>query len=378
MEEVIKTKKGIFIRTHIDFGAIVFSPYSGLFFAIKEEFVLDTIQYCQEKKIELNDEIRRHLEIGLGKEKEVFPVKHYLPNSEQFHKDNVFPPFPIVINWLISNKCNCKCNYCYADDVIDHYFDEVPVDHTVKKILDLNPLAVVISGGEPFMVKEKLKKAIELLGGKVGLMIDTNGLLWDDEIVALMKKYNVVARISVDNIIQKDNSKTRVARDRKINAVALQIINENILKYVSCKVPVLIHTVVTSYNKKSLSSMAKGLPAMGVNGWRLFSVIRPNNKSKDIFNKVLNYRNDYGYEDQLKDIKSELDNLKSKFPSKSDFSIEIIPTTENSKNSVVMVLPDGKLVTESLFEKQKMEIPEDAIFANVTPWGHYERYLGKI
>lgn len=378
MEKVIKTKKGLFIRTHKDFGAIVFSPYSGLFFAIKEECVDKTIQYCEGKKVELDNEIVRHLEIGINNEKETFPVKHYLPNSEQFHKDNVLPPFPIVINWLISSKCNCKCNYCYADDVIDHDFDEIPIEKTAQKILDLNPLSVVISGGEPFMVKEKLKKAIECLGDKVGLIIDTNGLLWDDSIVELMKKYNVVVRVSVDEIRHKVNSKTRIARDRKVNDIALQTINENISKYVSSKVPVLVHTVVTSYNKKSLTDLAKGLPAMGVNGWRLFSVIRPNNKPKDIFNKVMNYRNDDGYENQLKDIKSELDDLRRKFPSKSNFSIEIIPTNESSKNSVVMVLPDGKLVTESLFEKQKMEIPEDAIFANVTSWGHYERYLGKI
>lgn len=378
MEEVIKTKKGLFIRIHKSFGAIVFSPYSGLFFAIKEEYVDKTIQFCEGKKVSLDNEIIRHLEIGINKEEEIFEVKHYLPNSEQFHKDNVFPPFPIVINWLISNKCNCKCNYCYADDVIDHDFDEASIEETVQKILELNPLAVVISGGEPFMVKEKLRKAIELLGDKVGLIVDTNGLLWDDSIIELMQKYNVVVRISIDEIRHKVNSKTRVVRDKKVNDVALQTINENMLKYVALKIPVLVHTVVTSYNKKSLPDLAKGLPAMGVNGWRLFSVIRPNNKSKEIFDKVMNYRNDANYDNQIKDIKLDLDDLKRKFPSKSNFSIEIVPTNESSKNSVVMVLPNGKLVTESLFENQKMVISKDEIFANVNPWGHYERYLGKI
>lgn len=378
MEEVIKTKNGLFIRTHKNFGAIVFSPFSGLFFAIKEEYVNKTIQFCEGKKIDLDNEIVRHLEIGINKSQKTFNIKHFLPNYEQFHKDNVLPPFPIVINWLISNKCNCKCNYCNAEDVIDHEFDNVSIEDTVNKILALQPLTVVISGGEPFMVKDKLKMAIKLLGNKVGLIIDTNGLLWDNTIVKFLQEYNVVVRISIDDIRQKVNSKTRVVRDKKVNGIALQIINDNISKYVSHKIPVLIHTVVTSYNKKSLLDLAKGLPSMGVSGWRLFSVIRPNNKSKEIFNQVMNYRNEDNYENQIKEIKSELDNLKRKFVSNSNFSIEIIPTNESSKNSVVMVLPNGKLVTESLFENQKMEISNNSIFANVNPWGHYERYLGKI
>lgn len=378
MEEIIKAKNGLFIRNHKDFGAIVFSPFSGLFFAIKEEFAEDAIKYCNGKNAELDIDIIRHLEIGMSKSQHAFNIKHFLPNSEQFHKDNVLPPFPIVINWLISNRCNCACKYCYADDVIDHEFEEVAIEDTASKILELQPLAVVISGGEPFMVEDKLLKALELLGNKVGIIIDTNGTIWNDSIVRLIKEHQAVVRVSLDDIRQKVNSKIRVARNKQVNNMGLQIVTENISKYVSHKIPVLIHTVVTSFNKKSLQDLAKGLPAMGVKGWRIFSVIRPNNKSKETFKDVMNYRNDGNYELQIKEIKVSLDKLKRKFVSKSDFSIEIVPTNESSKNSVVMVLPNGKLVTESLFDNQKMEISKDSIFANVNPWGHYERYLGKI
>ncbi len=378
MEKVIRTNKGHFIRIHKGFGAIVFSPFSGLFFAIKEKYIGETIAFCDNNKSNLLPEIKNHLEIGVNKSNASFRVSHYLPSTEPFLKSNKLPPHPIVINWLLSNKCNCKCVYCYADDVIDKAFEKTSVPETAKRILELNPLAVVISGGEPMLEKEKLVEAIESLGDCVGIIVDTNGLIWDDDIVGLLKKYKAVIRVSLDDIREKVNGKVRILRDYKKNKGALSAIVANISSYRKCNIPVLIHTVLTSHNKNALSDLAIKLPGLGVNGWRLFYVIKPNNKDKATFDKAMNYRSEGRYEDQIADIKLKVADFRSKHLSKSDFSIEIIPTNDSNKNSVVLVLPDGKIVTELLFEQQKSEISEDSLFSNVNLWGHYERYLGKI
>lgn len=378
MEKVIKTNKGVFIRVHKGFGALIFSPFSGLFFAIKEKYIDDTIAFCNSGKSDLIAEIKNHIEIGINKNRDSFNISHYLPSNESFLKSNELPPYPIVINWLLSNKCNCKCVYCYADDVIDKEFEHPFIPDVAKRILDLNPLAVVISGGEPMLEKEKLIEAIESLGNHVGIIIDTNGLIWDDDIVNLLQKYNAVIRVSLDDIREKINSKVRIVRDKKKRKGALSAIATNIYGYRKNNIPVLIHTVVTSHNKKALFDLAEKLPKLGVNGWRIFNVIKPNDKDDATFDKALNYRRDGKYEDQIDDIKSKVADFKSKHLSKSEFSIEIIPTNDSSKNSVVLVLPDGKIVTELLFEQQKKEISEDSLFSNVNLWGHYERYLGKI
>ena len=378
MEKVIRSKKGLFIRSHKGFGALIFSPFSGLFFAIKEKYTDDAIAFCNSNKSNLIPEIKNHLEIGISKTSDSFNISHYLPSNEPFLKSNEFPPYPLVINWLLSNKCNCKCVYCYADDVIDKEFEQTSISDTAKRILALNPLAVVISGGEPLMEKEKLIEAMESLGNQVGIIVDTNGLIWDDTIVGLLKKYSAVVRVSLDDIREKINGKVRIVRDKQKNKGALSVVAANVSSYRRNNIPVLIHTVVTSHNKNALSDLAVKLPGLGVNGWRIFYVIKPNNKDKTIFDKAMNYRSDGKYEDQIADIKSKVADFKNKHFSKSEFSIEIIPTNDSSKNSVVLVLPDGKIVTELLFEQQKSEISEDSLFLNVNLWGHYERYLGKI
>lgn len=380
MEKVIKTNKGIFIRYHKGFGAIAFSPFSGLFFAINENHVVDTLDYCENGEGHIHKEIKDHLEIGRGncKGKESFIVKHYLPSNEPFSRKNVLPHSPIVINWLISSKCNCKCVYCYANDIIDKEVDVASISETAKRILEFNPLAVVISGGEPFLEKEKLHEAIEVLGNKVGIIVDTNGLVWDDKIVELFVKHNVVVRVSLDSLNEGTNTKVRKLRDKSKNKGSLSLSASNISKYRSCNVPVIIHTVVTSHNKNALSDLANKLPALNVNGWRLFYVIKPNNVDVNVFNTVMNYRNNGNYDEQITDIKSRVNDFKNKHISKSDFSIEVIPTSESSKNSVVLVLPNGKISTENKFVFEKIEIENNSIFESVDIWGHYERYLGKI
>ena len=46
------------------------------------------------------------------------------------------------------------------------------------------------------------------------------------------------------------------------------------------------------------------------------------------------------------------------------------------ENSVILVLPSGKFVTESRLKREKIEIVPKSIFDKVDLIGHYERYLG--
>ncbi|MBL7967321.1 MAG: radical SAM protein [Prolixibacteraceae bacterium] len=380
MEKVIKTKKGLFIRVHKGFGAIIFSPFSGLFFAVKENFIDDVINYCNGKNATLPNEIIDHLNIGCISEVEKhFEIKHYLPSSEGFLESNELPENPIVINWLISNKCNCNCSYCYAGDVIDKPFEFSDIKDTAIQILSHNPLAIVISGGEPLLEKQKLLDALEILGDKVGIIVDTNGLIWDNDLIRQFKKYKVVIRVSLDSLHGETNGRIRPIRDKKQNKTALNIIVKNIADYRKNKIPVLVHTVVTSINKNSLDDLFNKLPVLGVNGWRIFSVIKPNDKDKqDSFDEILKYRSKGTFSSLQTELRKKINHFTSSHSSKSNFSIQVIPTGENEKNSVVLVLPNGKFSTELLSANQKIDVNKDSIFKRVNLWGHYERYLGKI
>ncbi|MDR2835103.1 MAG: radical SAM protein [Bacteroidales bacterium] len=381
--KVIKTKKGIFIKTDKEFGAIVFSPYSGLFFAISKEYMTDTINYCEDKKNKLPDEIVKNLNIGIAQEKNFEIKSHWLPDNNAFSyvDDSKLPDSPIVINWLISNNCCFSCNYCYAGDVIDKPTDIADTKEVAQKILESNPLAVVFSGGEPLREKQKIIDGLSVLGNKVGIIIDTNGYRYDKDLAKLLKKNNAVVRVSLDSLHNELNSKIRPLKDNKSNANVLNTIIANIIKYREMKIPVLIHTVVSPVNKNSLFDLYDKLPALGVSGWRIFSVINPNDiEKKEKFEKLMTFGKSKSIDEAQREIQKEITIFSKKHISKSTFSLQIVHSTDSQKNSVILVLPSGKFATESRVRNEKKEIETNSIFEkyNVDLLWHYERYLGTI
>jgi len=380
-KQVIKTKKGIFVRIDNEFGAIVFSPYSGLFFAIANEYVNELLRYCNEQNHTLPDNIIRDLSIGINPQSEKnFEIpSHWLPNQEAFSylNEDSFSNKPIVINWLISNKCCFKCNYCYAGDINDKPVEMADAKVVAQNILSLNPLAVVFSGGEPLREKQRIIDALNILGNKVGIIVDTNGYHYDEELAKLFKKYNVVVRVSLDSLHNETNSKIRPLKHKESNANVLNQILTNIAMYKDKKIPILIHTVVSSVNKNNLDDLYEKLPLLGVNGWRIFSVINPNDKeNKEQFEKVMTYGRMKSVDEAQEDVQNKIALFSKRHISKSNFSLQIVHMNENKKNSVILVLPSGKFVTESRLKREKIEIVPKSIFDKVDLIGHYERYLG--
>lgn len=381
MEVVKKTKKGIYIRRNQDFGTLAFSPFSGLFFAVAKEFSDEIEAFCNSKRNDLPQVIADHINIGLDMNKTVsFDVDHWLPSKEYFSDIDELPDKqPIVLNWLISNRCNCNCSYCYAGDVIDKEFENIDIKSVAQNLLNMNPLAVVLSGGEPLMEKQKIIDVLEIMGGKTGIILDTNGLLFHKELIPLFTKYNIVIRVSLDSLQNEVNSKIRPQRDKKGNILGVNTIIQNIINYRHAGIPVLVHTVVSSMNKNSLEDLSKQLPRLNVNGWRIFTVVHPNNEAKkESFDKLMKFGKVKNIEEAEKNLQKEIFYLSKRLKSQSDFSIQILQAVNTKKNSVVLVMPDGRLATEGMFKSAKTEIDRDNLFRKVDLRSHYERYLGLI
>lgn len=381
MEVVKKTKKGIYIRRNQDFGTLAFSPFSGLFFAVAKEFSDEIEAFCNSKRNDLPQVIADHINIGIDMNKTVsFDVDHWLPSKEYFSDIDELPDKqPIVLNWLISNRCNCNCSYCYAGDVIDKEFENIDIKSVAQNLLNMNPLAVVLSGGEPLMEKQKIIDVLEIMGGKTGIILDTNGLLFHKELIPLFTKYNIVIRVSLDSLQNEVNSKIRPQRDKKGNILGVNTIIQNIINYRHAGIPVLVHTVVSSMNKNSLEDLSKQLPRLNVNGWRIFTVVHPNNEAKkESFDKLMKFGKVKNIEEAEKNLQKEIFYLSKRLKSQSDFSIQILQAVNTKKNSVVLVMPDGRLATEGMFKSAKTEIDRDNLFRKVDLRSHYERYLGLI
>lgn len=111
----------------------------------------------------------------------------------------------------ISNICNLRCKYCYAngghyysdetlltkkklDKILDRFFNEFEVIHNIQ-----------LFGGEPLLnmdlieyIAEKLQILNSTKNTNTTLGLITNGTLIDDRFIDLVSKYNIYVTVSYD------------------------------------------------------------------------------------------------------------------------------------------------------------------------------------
>ncbi|MDE7330033.1 MAG: radical SAM protein, partial [Clostridia bacterium] len=180
---------------------------------------------------------------------------------------------PLAVNWNIAGNCTNSCFYCYGKDIagtpLPLYYNKI-----ADSILSLSPEMVVFSGGEP-LLESKFEYAVCTICGKTNLILDTNGILIDDERVKFLKDKRFHVRVSLDSEDPVINERNRLSR---IDSSTVKIKN-NILKLVEAGVPVTVQTTVTDNNYNYLESLGEYLEKTGVRNWRIAAVI----PSDDVF-----------------------------------------------------------------------------------------------
>lgn len=113
----------------------------------------------------------------------------------------------VVLN--VSNDCNLRCKYCYADDgVYAHKTRTLMSEETLDKILrtledrGINEIGIVsFFGGEPLLNFSLIKKGLMEFSSrfKIGVFeIVTNGILLNEEKINELSKYHVNLSVSID------------------------------------------------------------------------------------------------------------------------------------------------------------------------------------
>ncbi len=384
MQIVKSTYSGHFYKLIPDFGILVYSPYNSLTYAIPEVLVKNTLSFLNGSKVRLPEEIKNPLIQGWKKQKEPphFSINHLLP--DRTHWLNYSQPDEIItVNWFLTGKCNYKCGYCYASDLM-HDFVVEPNKDDIKKIanqiLDLNPLNIVLTGGEP-LLSPHISYAIKLISKKAGIIIDTNGSYIDDEILEIIKENNIVVRISIDSPRPNQNIKHRIPNVKK--ASIYNDVLRNISRCTEKGIPVIIQTVVSSINKNELEEFGEILIRLGINGWRLLKVQESKLNSLN-YNRLM-----LGRTKKIKDASEQLDYQidkiikihKARWDSK--ISLQVSKNSSNDRNSVILVSPNGEFWTESkmqiakiLIDKHTPKSPnENLVFKKVNKFSHFSRYL---
>lgn len=109
---------------------------------------------------------------------------------------------------MIENACNLNCIYWFAEhknlnnSVTDY-------ETTVNHILSLNPITVILTGGEPTL-NRNIKDMLKYIGNNVITIVDSNGTYMSfEELIPYLK--NSVVRFSIDSLETKVIEQVRLS-----------------------------------------------------------------------------------------------------------------------------------------------------------------------
>ena len=193
-----------------------------------------------------------------------------------------------------TEKCNCKCKYCFEPDEV-HKGLGVEYDFdAMKKSLEqiwggrYHHSSIALHGGEctliPFEEFEKLvsliynlpwKRSDGTVGRKGAVSIVTNGTLITDKHIELFKKYNVHVAISVDGSPDLNILRGPDPSDKQVTRVYNLKVNETIKKLrgngVAVSIMCMLHSgnVSTKEQRGKLGGWMLWLKKQGITGGRV-------------------------------------------------------------------------------------------------------------
>ena len=217
-------------------------------------------------------------------------------------KEILYPPF---LQWEVTPNCNHDCIHCYNYWRIDKDVEtSVPENHMdiARKIAEQHPVSVVITGGEPLLVFEKIKEPIDYLKKNgIRLSINTNATLVTDEIAKFLYEHEMSAFVSLPC------SDPEVCDEITNVKGSLDHITKGIKTLRANNVAVTVNMVVSRKNVDYIYATAKYAKEV-LNLKRFFAsrVSKPINSDKEFLKELLTKNEVLFMYDELMRIADEL------------------------------------------------------------------------
>lgn len=160
----------------------------------------DKLIQINEKGISVDDvdcELKNILEQLVGNE----IVKISQTHSSRYIKEIIGEDIGCKFAWIeITNKCNLKCIHCYneSDSYCDNSMKLIDFYRVIDSLSKMGVPKIQITGGEPFLNKDNLRKMLDYTIGKFShIEIFTNGTLITEEWFKYLFKNNIHIALSV-------------------------------------------------------------------------------------------------------------------------------------------------------------------------------------
>jgi len=167
---------------------------------------------------------------------------------------------PLDILFEVSTICNFTCLHCYNTSHPQGItFDEATFNRLIDEIIELQPIRCCFSGGEPFLLPDRILQAA-LRMRKSGILTSsiTNGWAISRDLVPAIADSFVGIQVSIDSATEEIHDTIRNEKGAFKRAVhALEILSGKIAHlHAAC--------VATSMNYQQLPALASLLVSIGI------------------------------------------------------------------------------------------------------------------
>jgi len=260
--------------------------------------------------------------------------------------------------WIVTNKCNLSCGFCYADSQLCHGYklskltkmDELSTDECFKavdKFHEAGIKGIVVGGGEPMLRPDLFEIAKYAKGKGMSLSIATNGTLINEDNCKDISSIFKRIELPLDGFENTHNSLRGKTYSKICNSIDL----------VKNKMYTSVCTLALEENMQELPAfLDKVISPMEINEYRLMRLtMLGRGKSEDYPGYVRKYlETDYKLIDRFKNIskgKIVIEDAPLIYNKAlwSDSRVEFQPCAPGL--NAITVLPDGYLTLCPVLEK---------------------------
>lgn len=187
-----------------------------------------------------------------------------------------------AVSWNITRLCNLKCMHCYlpagfvdTDEFPHGYHRDAELSQTqcfriIDEIAEINPnILLILTGGEPLLRPDIL--AISKYAADTGFLvvIGTNGVLLNDEVVEQMQQHGVTgAGLSIDSIQPTNHDRFRGMEG------AWKATMNGVEALKRAKLDFLVQTSVTQWNYDEIPRIVEFAYQLGAKVLNLYFLVR--------------------------------------------------------------------------------------------------------
>lgn len=275
----------------------------------------------------------------------------YVKVTDNFNKKCNVISAPIEGYFYLTSKCNQKCSFCYFDK--QSFQNTVNLDKwiaLVEEFIDIGGCTLGFLGGEPLLEREVLLRLLEYSDGKLSQVITTNGTANGGinlELANILAQFQALEiNISIE-ALQNDVHDKMVALPG-----ALEIAKKSIQNLIAAgHQSVVVKTIATKSNYKSIVELIKWAKDMGVSGVYIMDYMPSKGETyedfssislpTDLYWELLNEAERFANEDffVLANTKYRFTHLTKKLPAVSEFSNKISTCAAGSIN--IDIMPNG-------------------------------------